>query len=314
MDFGYPQCTELSVLKECVNITDAHRRGQLLKAETLANQITGPGLHLPGPQYRKNEVFCDVVEQVNMQMNSMGNVLSSDILGKVLVKTHLSGMPEMQLGLNERVFANGRLEDVHFHQCVRLSRYEKSRVIACIPPDGEEFAIMSYRMNGMGNEISSSSSSIQPIVRVQCAAKSHSHTRIEYTVRVRSQFKRHFVAKTVEIRVPVPADIAWPQFETNVGTVKYQPEKDCMIWLIKQMSGQSEFVLHAQFARPSVANEEDKATSKPPINVKFTVPFAVSGFQIRYLKVVERQGYIATPWVRYLSQNGDYQIRMPVYS
>ena len=38
------------------------------------------------------------------------------------------------------------LEDVKFHQCVRLSRFENDRTISFIPPDGE-FELMSYRLN-----------------------------------------------------------------------------------------------------------------------------------------------------------------------
>ena len=37
------------------------------------------------------------------------------------------------------------LEDVKFHQCVRLSRFENDRTISFIPPDGE-FELMSYRL------------------------------------------------------------------------------------------------------------------------------------------------------------------------
>ena len=38
------------------------------------------------------------------------------------------------------------LEDVKFHQCVRLSRFDNDRTISFIPPDGE-FELMSYRLN-----------------------------------------------------------------------------------------------------------------------------------------------------------------------
>jgi AP-1 complex subunit mu len=38
----------------------------------------------------------------------------------------------------------------------------------------------------------------------------------------------------------------------------------------------------------------------------------VSGIQVRYLKIMERSGYQALPWVRYITQNGDYQIRTNV--
>lgn len=119
--------------------------------------------------------------------------MSSDIVGSIKLKTMLSGMPELRLGLNDRVlFAlTGRtyacrrlitstchvclriylpclhshinttafmvlcsgdkgktvmMEDVKFHQCVRLSRFESDRTISFIPPDGES-ELMSYRIN-----------------------------------------------------------------------------------------------------------------------------------------------------------------------
>jgi AP-1 complex subunit mu len=63
--------------------------------------------------------------------------------------------PELRLGLNDKVLfeSTGRgkskaveLEDVKFHQCVRLSRFDNDRTISFIPPDGE-FELMSYRLN-----------------------------------------------------------------------------------------------------------------------------------------------------------------------
>ena len=42
----------------------------------------------------------------------------------------------------------------------------------------------------------------------------------------------------------------------------------------------------------------------------FPEPLSVSGaIQVRYLKIIEKSGYQALPWVRYITQNGDYQLR-----
>ena len=66
-----------------------------------------------------------------MQANCTGNVLRSEIVGSIRMRVYLSGMPELRLGLNDKVLfeSTGRgksksveLEDVKFHQCVRLSR------------------------------------------------------------------------------------------------------------------------------------------------------------------------------------------------
>lgn len=54
------------------------------------------------------------------------------------MRVYLSGMPELRLGLNDKVLfeSTGRgksksveLEDVKFHQCVRLSRYRYTVVL-----------------------------------------------------------------------------------------------------------------------------------------------------------------------------------------
>lgn len=61
--------------------------------------------------------------------------------------------------------------------------------------------------------------------------------------------------------------------------------------------------------------------------MKFEIPyFTTSGIQVRYLKIIEKSGYQALPWVRYITQNGgkssvvcmvpdltvvDYHMRLP---
>ena len=52
--------------------------------------------------------------------------------------------------------------------------------------------------------------------------------------------------------------------------------------------------------------ERESLDKRAPITVKFEIPyFTVSGIQVRYLKIVEKSGYQALPWVRYITQNGD---------
>lgn len=53
------------------------------------------------------------------QVNANGSVMSSDIVGTIRLKTMLSGMPELRLGLNDRVlFAlTGRKQQLHCIHC-----------------------------------------------------------------------------------------------------------------------------------------------------------------------------------------------------
>ena len=56
-----------------------------------------------GIKYKKNEVFLDVVESVNLLVNSNGTVVRSEVLGALKMRTFLTGMPECKLGLNDKV-------------------------------------------------------------------------------------------------------------------------------------------------------------------------------------------------------------------
>ena len=152
---------------------------------------------------------------------------------------------------------------------------------------------------------------VKPLISVQAVVENFTKSKIEYVVKVSTQFKQKSIANNVEIIVPVPIDVDSPVFKSNVGTVKYVPDKSCMIWCIKQFPGRKEYMMRAAFGFPSIEDEQRQKYSNIPIQLKFEIPyFTVSGIQVRYLKIVEQSGYQALPWVRYITQNGDYQIRM----
>ena len=131
-------------------------------------------------------------------------------------------------------------------------------------------------------------------------------------IKAKSQFKSKSIANNVEIIIPVPHDVDTPTFKASIGTVTYFPDKDAVIWSIKQFNGSKEYMMRAHFGLPSIAAEDGKNDHwKAPIEVKFEIPyFTVSGLQVRYLKIIEKSGYQALPWVRYITMNGNYQLRM----
>jgi AP-1 complex subunit mu len=307
MDYGYPQFTEAKILSEFIK-TDAYRMAVQARppmAVTNAVSWRNEGIH-----YKKNEVFLDVVESVNMLVNSNGAIVRSEVVGALKMRAYLSGMPECKLGLNDRVLfeAQGRasrqkaidLEDIKFHQCVRLASFERDRTISFIPPDGS-FDLMTYRL----------SQNVKPLIWVECQVERHSRSRTEYLVKARSQFKDRSTATSVEIQLPLPPDAISPQVRTTQGNATYAPEKEALVWKIKNFPGGREFLLRCKFGLPSVEAEEEVHGRMPPIKIKFEIPYyTISGIQVRYLKVVERSGYQALPWVRYITTAGDYELRM----
>lgn len=160
----------------------------------------------------------------------------------------MSPVSYKQLSYAYLIAARGKsveMEDVKFHQCVRLSRFENDRTISFIPPDGE-FELMSYRL----------STPIKPLVWVEATVESHRGSRVEFTVKVRGQFKRKSTANNVEILVPVSDDADSPKFRSSVGTVVYAPEKSAFVWKIKQLGGGRDYMMRAHFGLPSVRNGE----------------------------------------------------------
>ena len=289
MDFGYPQTTESKILQEYITQESHKLELQVRPPMAITNAVSWRS---EGIRYRKNEVFLDVVESVNMLANAQGNVVRSEIIGAIKMKCYLSGMPELRLGLNDKVmFENmGRtsrgkaieMEDVKFHQCVRLSRFENDRTISFIPPDGE-FELMSYRLT----------TQVKPLVWAEAIVERHEGSRIEYMVKIKAQFKRRSTANNVEAIIAVPDDADSPKFRAAIGTVTYAPELSAMVWKIKQLGGGKEYLMRAHFGLPSVRNDES-IDRRTPISVKFEIPyFTISGIQVRYLKIVEKSGYQA---------------------
>lgn len=307
MDYGYPQFTEAKILGEFIK-TDAYRMEAIQKAPmAITNAVSWRS---EGIFYKNNEVFLDVVESVNILVNSNGQVIRSEVVGALKMRTYLSGMPECKLGLNDRVLleAQGRatkgkaidLDDIKFHQCVRLARFENDRTISFIPPDGS-FDLMTYRL----------STQVKPLIWVETHVERRSRSRIEIGIKAKSQFKERSTATNVEIEIPVPSDATNPFLRTNMGSAAYAPESDSVIWKIKSFPGGKEYMLRAELNLPSVTSEEMTTERKAPIRVRFEIPyFTVSGIQVRYLKIIEKSAYQALPWVRYITMAGEYELRL----
>ena len=196
MDNGVPQVLTPSILKQYVlqqgsgilgdvggqGAGAGAGEGGLHAAAAIKNatlQVTGAvGWRREGILYKKNVVYLDVVEQVNLLTSSKGAILKADATGRVIMKTQLSGMPNLKLCVNDvGVMSNasspggrsssgsesgpGRsqvvqpqqrrpkqtiaLDDVTFHQCVNLSQFQGDRIVSFTPPDGE-FELMRYRV------------------------------------------------------------------------------------------------------------------------------------------------------------------------
>ena len=311
MDHGYPQITEGKILKDLIMISSNKKniknsKENLALTSTMTNTVSW---RKEGIKYNVNEAWLDVVEKVDELISSDGNVLSSQINGSVIMKSFLSGMPTVTVGLNDKIVLQNlgkdttnsiEMDDLKFHQCVNKKKYDNERIIEFIPPDGE-FELMSYRLD----------MSIKPLISVKVEILNISETRIEYVAKAKTNFKNRSVANNVSIYIPVPLDIQNATFKTNSGSVVYLSDREDLLWFIKRFEGQCELDMNCSFQVPTVRIDDTTKHLKRPIQVSFEIPyFTVSGFQVRYMKIVEKSGYEAVPWVRYFTRNGEYSIRI----
>ena len=329
-----------------------------------------------GIKYKKNEVFLDVVERLNLLVAANGSVLSSEILGAIKMRSFLSGMPELKLGLNDKALLEAQgsaagkkgveMEDIKFHQCVRLTRVESDRTISFIPPDGD-FELMSYRLNTTVRACAMAVTGVlavtlilpvqvKPLIWVEAVIETHGRSRVEYLVKAKSQFKTKSYANNVEVYIPVPADVDRPAFKASLGTVTYVPDLDAIKWTIKQVRARGPSASVAvsmrldKLASLSCAVLSFTAAATPSCGrtlvfrqLRQTNPMLTSGAreasassskcrttlsrgfrwagcfeqhsctcrggdlclgppatQVKYLKILEKSGYAALPWVRYM--------------
>jgi len=316
VDFGYPQNMEFQVLKLIISqggLKDLLR--SQVPAQGITSKLTGAvSWRADNIKYRKNELFLDVVESVNMLMSSKGTPLSSDVTGKILMKCYLSGMPECKFGLNDKLMlaaekkrAQGGkrykeidIDDTTFHQCVKLGNYEQDRTISFVPPDGE-FELMRYRIT---DNIVPPFRLLSPIVREV------SKTRYEVQVTIKSVFQNRLFGKNVVVKIPTPKGTAKCKIHVATGKAKYRPETSSIHWSIKRFPGDTELSLSAEVEL--ISNTlENKKWSRPPISLEFQVPmFTASGLHVRFLKVYEKSNYQAIKWVRYVTQAGIVEQRI----
>ncbi|KAA8498595.1 AP-1 complex subunit mu [Porphyridium purpureum] len=304
MDFGYPQVSEPRVLKEYIT-QESHIKDYARPPPAVTNAVSWRS---EGIKHARNEIFLDVIEKLNILISGSGNVLRSEVHGSMRVKSYLSGMPTCKLGLNDKLQFDStgmrashavELEDIKFHQCVRLNEFEQTKNILFIPPDGE-FELMSYRLN----------TQVRPIIWVDAVIEQRV-SRVDYLVKARTQIPPGTVARDVKIIVPVLPDVSSPEFRNKSGRVKYNAANDTLEWHIRKFKADTELDMRGWFCLPSVGEDAQRdASTRRPIQVQFEVPYyAISGTQVRYLKITNID-YPALPWVRYVTQAGDYTIRL----
>lgn len=317
IDFGYPQNTETDTLKQYITTEGIKSESINDKSSQITMQATGAiSWRRSDVKYRKNEVFVDVFEDVNLLISASGAVLKADVNGRINLKSQLSGMPECKFGLNESLLVDDgdgefnddsygkaaaagsvTLEDCQFHQCVKLGRFDSNKIISFIPPDGE-FELMRYRAVENIN---------LPFKVIPQVTEIGQH-RVEYDITIKATFGNKLYASDVVVHIPTPLNTSSTTQSCSNGRVKYDPSVSQLVWKINRFSGGSEHSVHCEAQLAPSTNQ--KPWSRPPISMEFSLAmFTSSGIVVRYLKIFEKSNYSTVKWVKYVVRAGSYEIR-----
>ncbi|OMH83658.1 AP-2 complex subunit mu [Zancudomyces culisetae] len=326
VDFGYIQNTEIGNMKH--NLGSKKSIGSSLSGGKFENAdwdmqqkvMASRGAVLWRRNdiiYKKNRVFIDVLESINVLVGSKGVVSKMEVEGRVIVKSYLSGIPKCTLGFNQKLLKSipndseqpNKMEitDRVFHQCVEQS---EGNVIKFIPPDGQ-FELMRYRSSGQFE---------LPFAVLVDTTDNSKNSRTEIQVLIKSKFSEQMAANNVLLLIPTPQNTTSCEFliqgssffASNVSynsRAKFNPSQNAVIWKLYRFQGNTEYSISIKAkllgsAKPWVGN-------KPPLQLYFDIPqYSLTGLQVKFMQVDCDKQYNSTKFVKNSVNAGSFLIRV----
>lgn len=252
--------------------------------------------------YASNEVYIDIVENIDCICDGNGHMVSGGIGGAVQVNSKLSGLPEVLLTLRNPSV----LQNVSFHPCVRLHRFERDRALSFTPPDGE-FKLASYWIPDTTLTMPFNFS-----VSLQWHAE---HGRLQIAaspkLAVTMQNKQMLIDKFC-VNVRLPSSIASANLECQGGNIRLDESSKMVVWHIGKLAGQE------NKAEGTITYSTDPKDNSPiiPSEEKCTaqLAFVVKGWSISGIRLdscdVSSTSYTPYKASRYTTTSGkmDYRI------
>jgi AP-4 complex subunit mu-1 len=322
IDYGYPQVTSTELLKNCVHneavlVSNTSQVASMLsnlsnKTKSSAASNIPITMKLAKGGNNKNEIYVDIVERLTVMFNSNGYVVNSAIDGSILMKSFLSGNPELRLALNEDLvigkggaYGSVILDDCNFHECVHLDEFENGRTLHFLPPDGE-FAVMNYRITA----------DFRVPFKLFPTIEETGTYKYDAVIVIRADIPEGNYGSNVVVRMAVPrntvsASTEFSNKELQGCSGEFNNTEKKVIWTIRKFNGGSEIILRAKIT----LDQPISASSKKeigPISMAFEIPmYSVSNLQVRYLRISEtHKSYNPYRWVRYITQSSSYVCRM----
>lgn len=303
MDFGYPQLTSTEQVKDyivsppeiCTNVMIPRRNifnSSTIKVNATANPITN---------YKdRNEIFVDVIENINVLFNASNIVINSSIDGCIRMKSYLTGSPVLKMTLNNDCI----FDDVSFNECVEESDFEHNRKLTIHPPAGE-FIVMNYRLS----RDFTLPFKIYPFINQSGPYK------VELSIKVRCELPKDNSAKLVTVRFTVPDTVSsvYPevQKESKGQKASYNDSDKTVEWKIEQFKGESEHTLETRISLNKEMASIQIRRDIGPIKMSFEInQVHASSLKVKSLLIEGTEKENPNKWVRYITTSNSYVSRV----
>ncbi|KAI3950633.1 hypothetical protein MKX01_029425 [Papaver californicum] len=240
-------------------------------------------------KHSDNEVYVDLVEEMDAIINRDGNLVKCEIYGQVEVNTHLSGLPDLTISFTNPSVLN----DVRFHPCVQFRPWEANQILSFVPPDGL-FKLMSYRIKKLNNT---------PVYVKPTLTSDAGTCRVSVLVGI-----RNIPGKTIDnitLQFQLPTCVASADLTSNYGTVNILADKTC-IWSIGRIPKDK---------TPCMSGNLVLETGLERLNVfpTFRVGFKIMGVALSGLKIdkLDFKNLPSPPYkgFRGITRAGQYEVR-----
>lgn len=263
---------------------------------SIPSTATIPNKRPIGIKYKKNEIFLVINEQINLLLNSNGEIINGSLVGKFIMETKMTGEPEIKLCFT---LPEKELDYIQFHQCVHTNDLNKEKkTILFNPPDGK-IELLTYSMPIVN----------KPPILIESIINKKTNS-IRYSIILHgNDYQNNYPIKDINIIIPIPNDSNLIKFNLDIGNIEFKPESNSVIWKIDELKKQNNSRLDFLMSIPIIKNEEVDNYEKRPIEIKFNIDFITnSGIKIKFIQSSEKSdiNYCAIPWVKYCLQNGDY--------
>eukprot|EP01012_Entosiphon_sulcatum_P031780 TRINITY_DN4048_c0_g1_i1.p1 TRINITY_DN4048_c0_g1~~TRINITY_DN4048_c0_g1_i1.p1 ORF type:complete len:441 (+),score=88.40 TRINITY_DN4048_c0_g1_i1:32-1324(+) len=309
VDNGFPVTTEPTVLKDLVppptvlnklrNVMQSATQSGSPSSSTGTTASSLEASPVPwrksGVRYANNEIFFDIVEELDCIIDNNGQLVTSELHGRIEANSRLSGMPDVLCS-----FMNASiLEDVCFHPCVRFARYEQDRSLSFVPPDGV-FELMRYR---------TPFTNTAPFYITPSLSFHKEHGRVNIIVGLRGGGRDipEKGVQEVKITIQLPQTTESAKLEVTQGSYHFDTVTKELRWDIGRISTQRSPSMNGSFSSAPGTSFPDG--SSPSVLVDFRLPMhALSGLKIDTVSITNER-YKPYKGVRSLSKAGVYEIR-----